>query len=71
MAGLWRRYSKLVERFPWGTNILQTGVLCATGDVIAQFAVERRALKVGKVGRVFDEYKYFRSLSPLGLAGSS
>ena len=55
MAGLWRRYSKLVERFPWGTNILQTGVLCATGDVIAQFAVERRALKVGRVGRVFDE----------------
>ena len=71
MAGLWRRYSKLVERFPWGTNILQTGVLCATGDVIAQFAVERRALKVGRVGRVFDKYKYFRSSSPPGLAGSS
>ena len=47
MAGLWRSYSKLVERFPWGTNILQTGVLCATGDVIAQFAVERRRLEVG------------------------
>ena len=71
MAGLWRRYSKLVERFPWGTNILQTGVLCATGDVIAQFAVERRALKVERVGMVFDANKYFRSLSPLGLAGSS
>ena len=49
MAGLWRSYSKLVERFPWGTNILQTGVLCATGDVIAQFAVERRRLEVNKV----------------------
>ena len=47
MAGLWRSYSKLVERFPWGTNIFQTGVLCATGDVIAQFAVERRKLEVG------------------------
>ena len=49
MAGLWRSYSKLVERFPWGTNILQTGVLCATGDVIAQFAVERRRLEVSEV----------------------
>jgi len=64
MAGLWRRYSKLVERFPWGTNILQTGVLCATGDVIAQFAVERRALKVGRVGSVFDEVQIFQEFEP-------
>jgi len=56
MAGLWRSYSKLVERFPWGTNILQTGVLCATGDVIAQFAVERRRLEefeLARTGRFF------------------
>ena len=36
MASLWRTYSRLVDRFPWGSQILQTGVLCAAGDVIAQ-----------------------------------
>ena len=36
MASLWRAYSRLVDKFPWGSQILQTGVLCASGDVIAQ-----------------------------------
>ena len=36
MAGLWRAYSRFVDKFPWGSQILQTGVLCASGDVIAQ-----------------------------------
>ena len=36
MAGLWRAYSRFVDKFPWGSQILQTGVLCASGDVVAQ-----------------------------------
>ena len=46
MSGLWRRYSLLVEKFPWSSNILQTGVLCAAGDAIAQLVVEGRGIKV-------------------------
>ena len=36
MASLWRAYSRLVDKYPWRSQILQTGVLCAAGDVIAQ-----------------------------------
>jgi len=45
MAAVWRSYSRLVEKFPWSSTILQTGVLCATGDAVAQLAVERRRLQ--------------------------
>ena len=61
---MWRAYTRLMERYPWGSQILQTGtdvhtgasytlrhvpthidlcsgVLVATGDVIAQTVVER------------------------------
>ena len=56
MASLWRGYTRLVERFPWGSQIGQTGVLCATGDVIAQLVVERKSwseFKFSRVGRFF------------------
>ena len=36
MVGIWRWYSRIVDKYPWGSQILQTGVLCAAGDVIAQ-----------------------------------
>lgn len=56
MAGLWRAYSRFVDKFPWGSQILQTGVLCASGDVIAQVLVERKKLEdfeISRVGRFF------------------
>eukprot|EP00092_Neocalanus_flemingeri_P000357 GFUD01000379.1.p1 GENE.GFUD01000379.1~~GFUD01000379.1.p1 ORF type:complete len:183 (-),score=49.43 GFUD01000379.1:64-612(-) len=56
MAGLWRAYTKFVDKFPWGSQILQTGVLCASGDVIAQVVVERKKLEdfeMARVGRFF------------------
>ena len=36
MSALWRWYSRIVDKYPWGSQIVQTGVLCAAGDVIAQ-----------------------------------
>jgi len=56
MAGLWRNYARFVEKFPWGSQILQTGVLCASGDVIAQVVVEKKKLsefEISRVGRFF------------------
>jgi len=56
MASLWRAYSRIVDRFPWGANILQTGVLCATGDVLAQVLVERKSwdkFEMKRVGTFF------------------
>ena len=26
MASLWRAYSRILDKFPWGANILQTGI---------------------------------------------
>jgi len=45
MSGAWRAYARLVERFPWGSQIAQTGVLVATGDVLAQLVVERKSFR--------------------------
>lgn len=56
MAAIWRTYSRFVDKFPWGSNILQTGVLCATGDVISQLVVERKPLSEfewARVGKFF------------------
>ena len=36
MSVIWRWYSRMVDKYPWGSQILLTGVLCAAGDVIAQ-----------------------------------
>ena len=49
MSGAWRRYTKLVEQFPWASQIVQTGLICATGDAVAQLTVERKNLKVTKL----------------------
>ena len=48
MSRAWRRYTKLVEQYPWGSQIVQTGVICASGDAVAQIIVERKNLKVMK-----------------------
>jgi len=56
MSRIWRAYTKFVDKFPWGSQILQTGVLCASGDVIAQVLVERKKLEefeISRVGRFF------------------
>jgi len=45
MSRAWRRYTKFVEQYPWGSQIVQTGVICATGDAVAQIIVERKSLK--------------------------
>jgi len=56
MSKVWKAYTRFVDKYPWGSQILQTGVLCASGDVIAQVAVERKKLKdfeIARVGRFF------------------
>jgi len=56
MSGLWRQYARLVDKYPWGSQILQTGVLCATGDVLSQVLVERKSLSefdYSRVGKFF------------------
>ena len=40
MSAVWRWYSRMVDKYPWGSQILQTGVLCATGDIIAQVTTQ-------------------------------
>lgn len=40
MSGLVRTYLRLLERYPWRTQALSTGILMGAGDVIAQFAIE-------------------------------
>ena len=40
-----RAYNKFVDRYPWGSQIRQTGILCASGDVIAQVVVERKKIQ--------------------------
>lgn len=44
MAYVWRQYVKLLEKYPFRTQIMTSGILCATGDTIAQTVVERRKL---------------------------
>ena len=46
MASLWRAYSRLVDKYPWRSQILQTGVLCAAGDVIAQVGGKGRGRSI-------------------------
>ena len=56
MSAAWRWYSRMVDRYPWRSQILQTGLLCAAGDVIAQLAVEgkgRDKFEPARVGRFF------------------
>jgi len=56
MSRIWRAYNKFVDRYPWGSQILQTGILCASGDVIAQVVVERKKIQefeISRVGRFF------------------
>ena len=40
MVAVWRWYSRIVDKYPWGSQILQTGVLCAAGDVLAQVIIK-------------------------------
>ena len=56
MSRAWRRYTKFVEQYPWGSQIVQTGVICATGDAVAQIIVERKNLKANKCS-VLDSIK--------------
>ena len=41
VQNLWRAYAKLVDKYPWASQIGQTAVLLSTGDVISQVVVER------------------------------
>lgn len=52
LCKLWRSYTRFVERFPWGSQIAQTGVLCATGDVLAQLVVEKKSARKVEMRRV-------------------
>jgi len=56
MAFLWRHYTRLLEKYPWRTTIIQSGVLCATGDGIAQTLLERKKLSefdLSRTGKFF------------------
>jgi len=53
---IWEAYGRLVIKYPWRSQITQTAVLLAAGDVISQMVVERRNLHTfewTRVGRFF------------------
>ena len=51
----WRRYSHLMDTHGWRAQAVNTGVLMATGDVLAQLLIERRRL-----GKDYDPLRTLR-----------
>ncbi|XP_067428701.1 protein Mpv17 isoform X2 [Thunnus thynnus] len=51
MAGLWRSYQALMNRYPWTVQIVTAGSLVGVGDVISQQLIERRGLAHHNVRR--------------------
>ncbi|XP_012278559.1 protein Mpv17 isoform X2 [Orussus abietinus] len=45
MSGIFRTYQRLLTKYPLRMQAVQTGILMATGDQIAQVFVERREYK--------------------------
>jgi protein Mpv17 len=42
LGTMWRGYLRLLEKYPWRTQAVNTCVLMGTGDFIAQAVIERR-----------------------------
>uniref|UniRef100_A0A7N6AG61 Mitochondrial inner membrane protein Mpv17 n=1 Tax=Anabas testudineus TaxID=64144 RepID=A0A7N6AG61_ANATE len=51
MAGLWRTYQALMNKYPWTVQIVTAGSLVGVGDVISQQVIERRGLAQHNVRR--------------------
>lgn len=45
MASIWRVYLRALEKRPFVTQVSSTAILMASGDVIAQFAVEKKGIQ--------------------------
>ncbi|KAK2726192.1 protein Mpv17-like [Artemia franciscana] len=45
MSKIWKAYLRLLEKHPAKTQIIQTGILMSTGDIISQVGVEKRPVK--------------------------
>ncbi|KAG8183471.1 hypothetical protein JTE90_002853 [Oedothorax gibbosus] len=45
MSYIWKLYTKTLYKHPWKTQLLTTGFLMGSSDVIAQKAIEKRDLK--------------------------
>ncbi|RSH87741.1 Protein required for ethanol metabolism [Apiotrichum porosum] len=55
MSGLLGKYATLVSRYPYSGNMLQSAILFATGDVIAQQGIEKKGWKnhdYARTGRI-------------------
>ena len=60
MLKIWTRYLKILDRYPLRTQMMQTGVIMGTGDVISQLVIERkpnfeisRSIRFGVIGSFF------------------
>ena len=60
MLKIWTRYLKILDRYPLRTQMMQTGVIMGTGDVISQLVIERkgnfeisRSIRFGAIGSFF------------------
>ncbi|XP_046343236.1 protein Mpv17-like [Haliotis rufescens] len=45
MAGLWRSYLRVLNKYPWRTTCATTGTLMMAGDGISQLVVEKTELR--------------------------
>ena len=57
---IWTRYLRVLDRYPMRTQMVQSGIIMGTGDVISQFAIERkdhlevdRCLRFAAIGSIF------------------
>ena len=39
---IWNSYNHVLAEHPWKTQIIQTGILCGTGDLLSQVLVEKK-----------------------------
>ena len=63
MVAVWRWYSRIVDKYPWGSQILQTGVLCAAGDVLAQVIIKIQVLTTTLTGMIsYNSWRWRRKV---------
>lgn len=60
-----RTYTRFIKRYPIFSQAVQTGCLMATGDVVAQIAIERKSLKKVNFARTaqFASIGFFLTVS--------
>lgn len=60
MLNIWTRYLRILDRYPLRTQMVQTGIIMGTGDVLSQLVIEKkpnfeigRSIRFGAIGSFF------------------